>query len=67
MDGNFQLRRLKSAGNDIGHRLIVDDYIKTFDEYQNWLVQHYNSTNIQIFNKDKVIYKLIHTFLYAYS
>ena len=46
---------MKSAGNNIGHRLIVDDYIKTFDEYQNWVMQHYNSTSIQIFNKDKVL------------
>ena len=61
LDGNFQLRRLKSAGNDIGHRLIEDNYIKTFDDYQNWLAKHYNN-NVQIFNKDKVINILIYFF-----
>ena len=66
LDGNFQLRRLKSAGNDIGHRLVNDNYIKTFDEYQNWLAEHYDSMNIQVFNKNKVINKLIDFFLNMY-
>ena len=65
-DGNFQLRRLKSAGNDIGHRLIEDNYIKTFDDYQNWLAKYYNSINVQTFNKDKVINILIYFFKYIY-
>jgi hypothetical protein len=57
------LRRLKSAGNDIGYRLINDNYIKTFDEYQNWLAENYNSmNNVQVFNKNKVINKLIDFF-----
>ncbi|GBB87582.1 hypothetical protein RclHR1_14040003 [Rhizophagus clarus] len=53
-DGNFQLRRLKSAGNNISNRLVINDYIKTFDEYQDWVKQNYNSiNNNQIFNKNK--------------
>ena len=43
----------------MGHRLITDNYIKTFKEYQNWLEKHYDSMSIQVFNKDKVINKLI--------
>ncbi|PKY60134.1 hypothetical protein RhiirA4_517405 [Rhizophagus irregularis] len=40
LDGNFQLRRLKCAGNDFDDRLIKEQFIMKQEEYDEWLIAH---------------------------
>ena len=37
MDENFQLKRLKCAGNDIGEPLIKERYIMKQEYYDQWV------------------------------
>jgi len=37
MDGNFQLKRLKCAGNNIGEPLIKDQFIMKQEQYDEWI------------------------------
>ena len=40
LDGNFQLRRLKCAGNNIGEQLIKDQFIMRQEQYDQWVNLH---------------------------
>ena len=44
-DGNFQLRRLKSAGSDYENRLIDEKFIISEDIFSNWISNHQLSYN----------------------
>ena len=52
-DGNFQLRRLKSAGNNYEDRLINNKFIISENVFSNWILNNnqlsYNK--LQVFNK----------------
>jgi len=40
LDGNFQLRRLKCAGNDIDDQLVKDRFIMKQKQFDEWIITH---------------------------
>ena len=54
LDGNFQLRRLKCAGNDIGVPLIKDRFIMKQEQYDEWINSHDLSQHKQSINNSQV-------------
>ena len=68
LDGNFQLRRLKCAGNDIGVPLIKDRFIMKQEQYDEWINSHYSSRHKQPINNSQVSsnFCLIFYILYNY-
>ncbi|CAB5368131.1 unnamed protein product [Rhizophagus irregularis] len=53
-DGNFQLKRLKSAGNDVENRLVNDRFIISEDNFRCWLLSNNqaSTTNIHLMNNN---------------
>ncbi|CAB4482642.1 unnamed protein product [Rhizophagus irregularis] len=52
LDGNFQLRRLKCAGNDINDQLVKDQFIIKQKQFDEWMITHDSSRNKSTKNQE---------------
>jgi hypothetical protein len=65
LDGNFQLRRMKNAGSNIGERIISESFIVNQNQYDEWAQSSINISSSSSVNKGYVgIYALYLTNMY---
>lgn len=50
MDANFQLKRMKSAGSNIGERIIEESFILNQNKYDEWVQNSINLSSLNTLN-----------------